>query len=86
MKDFQGRVAVVTGAASGIGLATATRFAEEGMKVVLADIQQDALENAVSQLQQSGHDVLGVRTDVSQFEQLQNLADEALSARICLHQ
>ena len=44
MQEFEGKVAVVTGAASGIGLATATRFAEEGMKVVLADIQQDQLE------------------------------------------
>lgn len=80
MNEFQGRVAVVTGAASGIGLATASRFAEEGMKVVLADIQQDALESAVSQLQLAGHDVLGVQTDVTQFEQLQHLADEAISA------
>jgi NAD(P)-dependent dehydrogenase (short-subunit alcohol dehydrogenase family) len=80
MQDFQGRVAVVTGAASGIGLASATRFAEEGMKVVLADIQQDALDSAVSGLQQSGHDVIGVRTDVSQFEQVQGLADKALAA------
>ena len=80
MNAFEGRVAVVTGAASGIGLATASRFAEEGMKVVLADIQQDALESAVSQLQLAGHDVLGVPTDVTQFEQIQHLADEAISA------
>ncbi|HIL83526.1 MAG TPA: SDR family NAD(P)-dependent oxidoreductase, partial [Pseudomonadales bacterium] len=42
MKEFSGKVAVVTGAASGIGLATASRFAEAGMKVVMADIQEDA--------------------------------------------
>jgi NAD(P)-dependent dehydrogenase (short-subunit alcohol dehydrogenase family) len=65
MKDFQGRVAVVTGAASGIGLATATRFAQEGMQLVMADIQEDALDVAVSTLRKAGHDVIGVRTDVS---------------------
>jgi NAD(P)-dependent dehydrogenase (short-subunit alcohol dehydrogenase family) len=80
MHDFQGRVAVVTGAGSGIGLASATRFAEEGMKVVLADIQQDALDSAVASLQQAGHDVIGVRTDVSQCEQIQSLADQAVTA------
>lgn len=80
METFEGRVAVVTGAASGIGLASATRFAQEGMKVVLADIQQDALDAAVEALQQAGHDVLGVRTDVSQCEQIQRLADTAVNA------
>jgi NAD(P)-dependent dehydrogenase (short-subunit alcohol dehydrogenase family) len=79
MKNFQGRVAVVTGAASGIGLATATRFAEEGMKVMLADIQQDALDTALSNLRSAGHEVHGVLTDVSQPQQLQNLADEAIT-------
>ena len=68
MQDFEGRVAVVTGAASGIGLATATRFAEEGMKVVLADIQQDALDSAVAGLKQAGFDVIGVQTDVSKLD------------------
>ena len=75
MQDFEGRVAVVTGAASGIGLATATRFAEEGMKVVLADIQQDALDSAVAGLKQAGFDVIGVQTDVSKLDQIQKLAD-----------
>lgn len=80
MHDFQGKVAVVTGAGSGIGLATATRFAEEGMKVVLADIQQDALDSALTGLKQAGFDVIGVLTDVSKLEQIQNLADKAIEA------
>lgn len=80
MQDFKDGVAVVTGAASGIGLATATRFAREGMKVVLGDIQQDALDTAVSSLQSAGHDVIGVTTDVSRVEQVQNLADQAIAA------
>ena len=80
MQDFEERVAVVTGAASGIGLATATRFAEEGMKVVLADIQLDALNAAVSQMQKAGHDVTGVKTDVSQVDQVQELADIAIAS------
>jgi NAD(P)-dependent dehydrogenase (short-subunit alcohol dehydrogenase family) len=80
MDEFEGRVAVVTGAASGIGLATATRFAQEGMRVVLADIERDPLEAAVSKLQGLGHEVLGVPTDVSQWDAIQHLADQALSA------
>jgi len=79
VQEFQDRVAVVTGAASGIGLATATRFAQEGMKVVLADIQKDALDMAVAKLQQAGHDVIGVHTDVSKREQIQNLADQTIA-------
>ncbi len=78
--DFTDRVAVVTGAASGIGLASATCFAEEGMKVVLADIEQDALDTAVTNLQQAGHDVIGVRTDVSKRDQVQALADRTIAA------
>jgi len=80
MQDFQGRVAVVTGAASGIGFASATRFAEEGMKVVLADIQQDALDAAVATLQNAGHPVIGVLTDVSKYDQIKRLADHAIAA------
>ncbi len=50
MNDFAGKVAVLTGAASGIGLGLATRFAQEGMKVVLADVEEPALAAAVQQL------------------------------------
>lgn len=78
MKDLQGRVAVVTGAASGIGLATSTLLAEKGMKVVMADIQEDALEAAVSALREAGHEVTAVRTDVSRYEQIEQLAKRAI--------
>jgi NAD(P)-dependent dehydrogenase (short-subunit alcohol dehydrogenase family) len=77
MKDLEGKVAVVTGAASGIGLALATRFAEEGMKVVLADIEGPALDSAVTALRSAGRDVIGVRTDVSSYESVQALAANA---------
>jgi NAD(P)-dependent dehydrogenase (short-subunit alcohol dehydrogenase family) len=78
MDEFEGRVAVVTGAASGIGLATATRFAQEGMRVVLADIERDPLEAAVSKLKTLGYEVLGIPTDVSQQDAIQRLADQTL--------
>lgn len=74
MEELQGKVAVVTGAASGIGLATATRFAEEGMRVVLSDIEESALDAAVTGLTAAGHEVCGVRTDVSRWEEIEQLA------------
>lgn len=80
MDHFEGRVAVVTGAASGIGLATATRFAQLGMKVVLADIEKDPLDAAVATLRGQGHEVRGVETDVRRFDAIQRLADETLDA------
>ncbi|NEK56392.1 SDR family NAD(P)-dependent oxidoreductase [Geodermatophilus sabuli] len=65
MDQFAGRVAVVTGAGSGMGRAFALRFAAEGMHVVAADIQQDALDRTVAELSDAGTQALGVRTDVS---------------------
>lgn len=78
MKDFAGRVAVVTGGASGIGLATAQRLAAEGMKLVLADVEPDALEAARSQLAASGAEVIAVPTDVSQAAAVAALAQATL--------
>src|SRR3954469_13396076 len=79
MDNFSGRVAVGTGAGSGIGLAVATAFAAEGMKVVLADIEQSALDTAVEGLTHAGHQVLGVRTDVSDAAAVQHLADATMA-------
>ncbi|HLY83187.1 MAG TPA: SDR family NAD(P)-dependent oxidoreductase [Acidimicrobiales bacterium] len=85
MKAFQGRVAVVTGAASGIGYAMAERFAAEGMKVVLADVQADALEEAEGAFRAGGAEVLAVETDVAQPAALDHLRDRALAAFGAVH-
>jgi NAD(P)-dependent dehydrogenase (short-subunit alcohol dehydrogenase family) len=80
VRDFSGRVAVVTGAASGMGRAFAERFAREGMRVVLADVERDALERATGELRAAGHDVLGVAVDVTRREDVERLARTALDA------
>jgi NAD(P)-dependent dehydrogenase (short-subunit alcohol dehydrogenase family) len=74
MDELTGRVAVVTGGASGIGLAMAERFAAEGMDLAIADIEEDALDAAAKQLTDAGAEVLAVRTDVSQPEEVDELA------------
>jgi NAD(P)-dependent dehydrogenase (short-subunit alcohol dehydrogenase family) len=85
MRQFRNRVAVVTGAASGIGRAMAGRFAAEGMRVVLADIEQEALDRATGQLRGDGATVLGVRTDVSRPQDVQALADAAVAEFGAVH-
>ena len=64
MKHFEGKTAVVTGAASGIGFGLAQRFAEENMQVVMADLEQAALEEAVEKLEKQQHRVVGIPADV----------------------
>lgn len=82
LTEFEGKVAVVTGAASGIGKAMCERFAQEGMKVALADVENDALREAGRDLErrfaESGVEVLTVRTDVSQPDQVSALAEATL--------
>lgn len=78
LTEFEGRVAVVTGAASGIGRALGERFAREGMKVVLADVEPDALREAGRAIEATGAEVLTVRTDVAQADELSKLAEATL--------
>ncbi len=77
MKVFKDRVAVVTGGASGLGRAMALRFAREGMKVVLADIEKEALNRTEKEFRDSGFEVIAVRTDVSSGRDVDALADKA---------
>jgi len=79
MKDVKGRVAVVTGAASGIGLATAHLLADEGMHLVLADIETGALAEAELAVKAKGNRVLAMRTDVMSEQGVNELADAAFS-------
>ena len=74
MKDFQDKVAVVTGAASARPMPLAGTCAALGMKVVLADVEESALWQAEYELQVSGAQVLAVRTDVSQADEVEALA------------
>ena len=80
MKEFSGKVAVVTGAASGIGRALAEACAREGMKVVLADVDEAPLTETERELRGAGADVLAVRTDVSKAEDVEALARGTLEA------
>ena len=80
-----GRVAVVTGAASGIGLGLAERFAAEGMRVVMADVEEPALAEAAARLAASGAEVLPVVTDVSSGAEVDALRDRAVAAYGAVH-
>lgn len=74
MKTFKGRTAVLTGAGSGFGLEVARIAAREGMNVVLADVQADALANAAKEIESLGAAVLAQQVDVSKAEQIEALA------------
>jgi len=85
MQQFAGKVAVVTGAASGIGLAMARRFAHAGMRLVLADIEEPALETAVSELASAGAEVFGVTTDVADHASVVDLHARTLETFGSVH-
>ena len=80
-----GNVAVVTGAASGIGLGLSERFAAGGMRVVMADVEEPALTKAASALADNGASVLPVVTDVSDRAAVEALRDSAVSAFGAVH-
>jgi NAD(P)-dependent dehydrogenase (short-subunit alcohol dehydrogenase family) len=80
MKEFKGKVAVVTGGASGIGWGIAERCATEGIKVVIADIEEAALKQAEKTLKDGGAEALAVRTDVSKLTDVEALAQKTLEA------
>jgi NAD(P)-dependent dehydrogenase (short-subunit alcohol dehydrogenase family) len=82
---LSGQVAVVTGGAGGIGRAMGERFAREGMKVVLADVDDDALADAAGKLQAEGFEVIGVNCDVSDFASVEQLRDAALDRFGAVH-
>ena len=73
----QGSVAVITGAAGGIGLGLARQAAKRGLRVVLSDIRRDALEQAARELSAQGTEVLAIPADVTREADMQSLAEEA---------
>ncbi|MGW8889224.1 SDR family NAD(P)-dependent oxidoreductase [Streptomyces sp. NPDC055749] len=85
MRLEEGQVAVVTGAASGIGLAMARKFAAEGLKVVLADVEEEALRKAADELIEGGAQVLARATDVSERDSVEALADSAYDTFGAVH-
>jgi NAD(P)-dependent dehydrogenase (short-subunit alcohol dehydrogenase family) len=85
MKALAGRVAVVTGAASGIGLGLSRRFAAEGMKVVMADIERPVLQREADALAAQGAEVLAVPTDSSLLGDIEALRDSAIERFGAVH-
>jgi len=80
MREFKGKTAFVTGGASGIGLAMARAFAEAGMNVMLADVEQSALDQALKDLNQYGNHVQGIACDVADPDSVERAAQATFSA------
>ena len=78
--DFKNKVVVITGGASGIGLATAMEFAEHGAKIALLDMNRQALESCKEQFTESGYDCMGLFCDVTDEESCQNAINRVLAA------
>lgn len=78
MQEFSGRVAVITGGASGIGLGMARAFGKRGMKLVVADLDETALVAVISEFDESGIQAVGQRCDVSKLEDVEALGRKAI--------
>src|SRR4051794_41077709 len=85
MEHVEGKVAVVTGGAGGIGRAMGETFGRAGMKVVLADVQPEPLDKTVTELRADGVDAVGIPTDVSTYDSVCKLRDSALEAFGAVH-
>src|SRR5271165_5531325 len=85
MEDLKGKVAVITGGASGIGKAVAGRAAAEGMKVVIGDIEEGPLKEVEDELSSRGAEAMGVLTDVSDAASVRALRDKALERFAAVH-
>jgi NAD(P)-dependent dehydrogenase (short-subunit alcohol dehydrogenase family) len=85
MENLQGKVAVITGGASGIGKAVAAQAAAEGMKVVIADIEEGALKATARELSAAGADILAVATDVADAASVKELRDRTLGHYGAVH-
>jgi NAD(P)-dependent dehydrogenase (short-subunit alcohol dehydrogenase family) len=85
MEELEGKVAVVTGGAGGIGKALAERFAAERMRLVVADVEEGALDKAVGELRDAGVEAIGAVTDVSSFASVDALAEAAYAAYGAVH-
>ncbi|HUJ66825.1 MAG TPA: SDR family NAD(P)-dependent oxidoreductase, partial [Acidimicrobiales bacterium] len=85
MTDLRGKAAVVTGGAGGIGQAMGRRFGQQGMKVVLADVLAEPLDEATRALADEGIEAVGVVTDVTEYSSVESLAKEALDRFGAVH-
>lgn len=85
MEELAGKVAVITGGGGGIGLATGRILAGEGMRVVLADVNEDRLDAAVKSCRDDGLDITGLAADVSKFESMRHLADSVFRSHGRVH-
>lgn len=79
MNRLQNKVAIITGSANGIGKAIATTYAKEGAKVVIADFNEEALQQTVAAFQEDGYDALGVQVNVAVEEDVQRMVDETVA-------
>ena len=80
MKTFKGRTAVITGAGSGFGLEVSRIAAREGMNLVMADVQQDALDRAVEEIRSLGAQVMGFRLDVAKAAEVESMGEATRAA------
>src|ERR1700754_4503066 len=77
--SFKGKVALVTGAASGMGLATAKAFAEAGAAVALSDVNDEAVQAAAKELADAGHRVIGIQCDVADMDQVEAMVEKTVA-------